>query len=127
MWGAVRLGNSTDTIRQSGCAITCLAMLSEMPPDEVNDLLLTKGGYIQGCLVAWDKASKILGLTYKANRKTPDASPTIAETRHYASKGVPQHFFLVFSDNTIIDPLDNMPRRKPNIYEIVGYRNIIKG
>jgi len=116
-WKNKKLGTCTDTIGQSGCFITSLAMLADKLPDEVNDILRDGGGYSNGCLVIADKAAKLLGLEYggKTNSFKPTV-PVIAETKYFAPK-VPQHFFVVNPDGSIIDPLGK------NInYPIISYR-----
>jgi hypothetical protein len=45
-WGSKKLGTCSDTICQSGCFLCCLSMLSNIPPDQANEMLKS-GGYIQ--------------------------------------------------------------------------------
>lgn len=119
-WGGKNLGTCTDTICQSGCMITCLAMLCGKLPNEVNDILRDNGGYSNGCLVIAEKAAELLGLDYNGIIYTRPDYPCIAETNYFAPK-VPQHFFIINPDGSILDPLGK------NInYPIVSYR-LFKG
>lgn len=126
LWGINRLGTCSDTLSQSGCVVTSLGMLAEITPDDVNELLKAKKGYVDGCIVNWAVAARLLGLKYSTNTKKPLFYPCIAETDHYKSKGVPQHFFIILADGRIVDPLDVNPQPKTNPYNIVSYRNIYK-
>lgn len=111
-----KLGTCSDTIAQSGCFITCLAMLAEIPPPEVNRLLIDNRGYKSGCLVDSLRASEILKLPYYGISNNKPNYTCIAETNYYAPK-VPQHFFIVTKEGKKIDPLGK------NIdYPIVSYR-----
>ena len=118
-WKNKKLGTCTDTIGQSGCFITSLAMLADKLPDEVNDILRDGGGYSNGCLVIADKAAELLGLEYNGKSFDRPDYDCIIETNYYAPK-VPQHFCVLTKDG-ILDPLGK------NInYPIVSYR-LFKG
>ena len=115
-WRDNKLGTCSDTICQSGCFCTALAMLCGKNPDEVNDLLREKGGYIDGCLVQAPMAAIILNLEYYGKSSDKPDYDTIAETTYFAPK-VPQHFIVVKKDGSILDPLGK------NInYPIKSYR-----
>jgi len=69
------------------------------------------------------KCCEILGLEYNGRTTTPPEEMCIAETDHYKSSGVPQHF-LIWDKGMIIDPL-NYPAFWSNCnYKIVSYRLI---
>lgn len=126
-WGINRLGTCSDTIFQSGCVITSLAMLANTTPDEVNELFIKKKGYTDGCIVIWTQAAKLLDLKYSPVTSKAVFYPCIAETDFYAKRGVPQHFFVLLEDGTILDPLDRSGSKpKKNIYPIKNFRNITK-
>lgn len=63
-WSGQQLGGCVDTIGQSGCAITCVAMLmawesgsgSDPNPPQLNTWLTQHGGYSSGCYLNWEIA-----------------------------------------------------------------------
>jgi hypothetical protein len=120
-WKNLTLGGCTDTIAQSGCVITCLAMLCGSTPDVINSTLIKENGYEYGCVVDWVPACKILGLEWSDDLSHPTHFPTIAWTDHWKPK-VPQHFFIDLGNGEIIDPLDGLKKKNP--YNIKGYRNV---
>lgn len=126
-WAAHRLGTCVDTLAQSGCYITALAMLRGIQPDEVNDLLRDNGGYDKGCLLNSERSSKLLGLKYDGKTTEKPDMVCIAETDHYKSKKVPQHFFVYLPlgvGEMMIDPLDRPDEiaLKPLKYKVKTYR-----
>jgi len=79
------------------------------------------GGYSNGCLLNSPKAATYLGLVSKGKFTESNVRPCIAETDHWKSKGVPQHFF-VLGEEGILDPIDTEVKWKKNPYRIVSYR-----
>ena len=120
-WYGQKLGTCNTTISAQGCFITCLSMIAEKEPPDVNYLLLNGGGYSNGCMLVSQRAADILGLEYKGKVYKEPSGVCVAETNHYASRGVPQHFFI-FEEGLIVDPLDKDPNWKRNHYHIVSYR-----
>ena len=126
----VKLGTCNTTLWNDGCFVCSLSMLTnKYNPEEVNLLLRNNGGYSNGCMVNSKKAAEILELEYKGITKSKSESICIAETNHFASKGVPQHFFVFAPKGTvndvcdmILDPLDNPCYWRENKYNIVSYR-----
>jgi hypothetical protein len=122
-----KLGSRNTTIKANGCFLVSLSnlinylKLSIMNPLELNEFLLLKGGYVNGCLMNAPKVASLLGMTYVKTNQNPETL-CVAETDHYKSKGVPQHFFLVRKDGRIVDPLDEKPNWKNNPYKIVSWR-----
>ncbi len=128
-WGKLKLGTCTDTIAQSGCVITCLGMLSDTTPDQVNQLLKDRGGFSDGCLIKWTQAATIMGLDYLGKTTAnPKVFPCIGCTDHYSKivngkeTGTPQHFFVMIDATTILDPLDG--KQKTNSYHITKFENV---
>lgn len=121
LWENDKLGTcGGETIGKSGCKITCYGMLCEKTPAEVNKKIT----YTSGCLTVDSVNSKELGLIYRGVvYKKPEVT-CIAETDHYKSKGVPQHFFVIRKDGMIVDPLDYPCYWKSNKYNVVSYRLI---
>jgi hypothetical protein len=129
----VKLGNSNDTIANSGCFIVSISNLLEyygrgLTPPEVNEIG-KKCGAFNGALLTAGTLAKALNLSYEKTTKAP-VDVCIAETDHYKSKGVPQHFFLHCPlESGRIDPLNLNPKWEHNTYKIVSYRifnNLIK-
>jgi len=133
-WRWQKLGRCKQNIGQVGCFVTSLAnladtklrtprgMIVEAHPGIVDWVATVKGLYVRRCLVNSKKFAKLLGLEYNGRSKKRPNYPCIAETDHYRRYGVPQHFFVIFPDGDIIDPLDYFPKKKPNKYRIVSYR-----
>jgi hypothetical protein len=121
-WARVKLGNSEYTLGSSGCLITCLGMMVNRLPIEINRVLSLGKAFAQGGLLRHLVASEILGLKWLGvsyNKLLDPKFVTVMETDYYAPK-FPQHFVLWLGDGSIIDPLDG--RKKVNKYPIVGWR-----
>jgi hypothetical protein len=99
-----------------------MGILANMTPPEVNSILKDHQGYAKGCLVIFDRAATLLGLISEGRGKTVKRYPCIAWTDNFASKGVPQHFFVCLNDTDILDPLSGTQKKNP--YHIVEYVNI---
>jgi len=120
-WKSIKLGTCNDTIGQSGCYITALGILADKTPPEVNQILKDNGGYTNGCLVNAARAAELLGLEYNGITKEYQNEVCIAETDHYKSSGVPQHFFVWLGRaSRIIDTLTGLEMDNP--YHIVSFR-----
>jgi len=118
-WASERLGTCpNETIGKSGCKISCLASFCGKTPSEVNKII----PYVSGCLTEDVSAAKALGLPFLGKTTVKPDFDCIAETDHFKSRGVLQHFFILLSDGRCIDPLDAIPVPKKNPYKIVSYR-----
>ena len=118
-WASEQLGTCKgETIGRSGCKITCLASFCGKTPSEVNKII----PYVSGCLTNDETAAKALGLTFLGKSSVKPDFECLAETDHYKSRGVPQHFFILLTDGRCVDPLDLNPAPKKNPYKIVSYR-----
>jgi hypothetical protein len=65
-WGMQLLGNTIDTLGQSGCAVSSAAMIMaaygvDTDPQRLNAYLTTHGGYVGDGLLVWEKASEVGG------------------------------------------------------------------
>lgn len=142
-WAKQKLGTSSHTIGSSGCFITCLAMVYDgtirdpkgvvrpAHPGILDWLFTVRKLYANRCQVVQSRMCSFLGLKDRGKTTRRPNYACIAETDHYARRGVPQHFFVWFPNNTIYDPLDGFtpewkPRRKKNPYRIKSYRLITK-
>jgi hypothetical protein len=108
-----------ETIKSAGCYCVSLAMMSGLNPIETNEKLKQKG-YVQGCLVSDFDSAESLGLQFEGESSNQPDYTCIGWTNHYASSGYPQHFFVVFTDGTINDPI--LGERIVNPYIIIGYK-----
>lgn len=117
-WKDDRLGTCSDTIANSGCNLCSMSMLGGILPPEANKNV----SYTNGCLMSDQGNAEQFGLKYLG--RTTDAPWFMckAETDHWKSKGVPQHFFVWRPDGMIADPLDYPCVWKKNPYHIVSYR-----
>lgn len=52
--------STTTTIKSHGCTITCIGMLAEIPPDQVNQRLKDVQGYANTNLVIWTKIKEAI-------------------------------------------------------------------
>ena len=128
----IRLGTCNTSLWASGCFVCSLAMLSNRyTPEQVNDILTNNGGFTNGCMVNSKKASKLLNIKYDGKTTKKPRFICIAETNHYRSLGVPQHFFIFAPKGTVsgvsdlmLDPLDSQAEMvwRPIKYKIVSYR-----
>ena len=97
-WALKKVGFGNQTFYSVGCFTTCLAMMVNKRPDEVNEIL-KKAGAFNGNLIDSPKAAKALGLTYTGKdtniNNMPNYSPCIKEVNYYRS-GIKyaQHFVL---------------------------------
>lgn len=121
MYAEKYLGTGKQKFKDVACLLVSLSNLTKVPPLELNDMFTTTGVYSNGNMIDCAKAASRLWYTYKKQSNNPKIR-CIAETDAYKSKGVPQHFFMLKPDKSIIDPLDNPPNFKKNPYHIVSYR-----
>ena len=124
----IKLGTCTNTLYSHGCFCCALSMIAYNDPVETNKLFTVKGGYSNGCMVNSDKAAELLELRYDGRSTKKPNHICIAETGHYKTVGVPQHFFVFAPKGTVsdvtdlmLDPLDNPSTMswKPVKYNIV--------
>jgi hypothetical protein len=65
-WGMQLLGNTIDTLGQSGCAVSSAAMIMaaygvDTDPQRLNTYLTTHGGYVGDGLLVWEKPAELGG------------------------------------------------------------------
>lgn len=109
------------TFKSYGCLVCSLAMLCDIEPPEVARILRDNGCFTSSGMLISDQAANALGLEYNgiSSYQKPDY-PCVAETLYYDKVSTPapeQHFFVIFPDGQIWDPLGT------NInYPIKSYR-----
>ena len=116
------LGTGNSTIAQAGCFLTSFCNLAEyygetIDPPTLNTQMSLNGGFVNGDILVSSVAASLINFS-----PSESSDPCIGETYDNAKYGVPTHFFLLFADNTIVDPLDENPQRKPNTYNVVSRR-----
>ena len=133
-WKNQKLGTCGDTIGQSGCKITCYAMLisedienpnggiSDSNPSIIDWIATEERLYSSGCLTSDGIFAERFGIEYEGKSNTAPDYPCIAETNHYAYLGIKQHFYIIYPDGQIVDPLDISPYKRDNKYNVVSYR-----
>lgn len=125
-WGKLLISSNT-TMEKAGCFVTSLAMLKDMTPDKVLFLLKSHKCFTREGLLKHPDDAIALDMKYGGMVDKCPNIVCIAETDHYKSVGVPQHFFVWLDENhpiadhpLIIDSLDGV--KKVNPYNIVSYR-----
>ena len=123
-WASLRLYNSLPrtTIGQSGCALTSVAMMDGRDPGNLNKFLGENSALPNGNM-NWQKAAQLCNLDYDPTATKAVFYPTVACTDRYASSGVPQHFFILNANGTILDPIGGV-ERPAGYYKIISYRNL---
>ena len=119
-WAHMQIGETGYTLCYYGCFIVSLAMLDGRTPDEVLKELNYGNAFNKEGMLYSDVAAKILDMKYSGKTRRRQGITCIAETDHYKSHGVDQHFFVWLGKDKIIDSLDG--KIKDNPYHIVSYR-----
>lgn len=129
-WKDQKLGTSQVTIGSHGCTITCLGMLAEMTPSEVNAALLSVNGYANGNLVIWDKIDDALPNLTCLERSTTYNNDKVADAIskyggclvevNGAPIGGSKHWVLYIGNQKLVDPWDG--ETKPtSSYQALGF------
>lgn len=116
-WSHIPLGLSrVTTIGTHGCTVTCLAMLADTTPDEVNQRLLKARAYANTNLVIWYKIHDALpSLTWEVRSQTYNHSAVLRAVRNYGAcmvevdfdgtgRGDNRHWVLYIDGGMLIDP-----------------------
>lgn len=135
-WKDLKHGTSSTTIGQTGCVISCLAMVFKhfgfnSDPQSLNKLLTVGNGYANGNLVIWSKVAQLTGTKF-IKRTSPYNNldvwtsiniykrPVLVEV--LAPKGVPggKHWVVFVGDKKAVDPWTGtiQPTSK---YTLLGY------
>ena len=120
-WSNDRLGTCSDTICQSGCAITSVAMFMAYRgyggnPGTLNSWLRNNGGYASGCLIYWAKPDS-LGFTHFNGKQNPTYATVCASVNRgnglVANVNGGGHYVLVTScaGNNVYNVNDPAGRR----------------
>lgn len=133
-WSGIKLGTSSSTtIGSHGCTITCVGMLANLPPDEVNKRLLSVNGYAETNLIVWDKIhAAIPYLTFEFRSYVYDNAKVSDAIKKYggclvevdgAPIGGSKHWVLYVGNQKLYDPWDG--KEKPtSSYKTLGYSTI---
>jgi len=75
-WGDLQLGTSTNTICHAGCAMTSVAMFlqtsgNNLTPLQLNEYLISNGGYASKDLLIWSAVDSQFGVTFQGKNKSP--------------------------------------------------------
>lgn len=104
-WANIKIGNTNLTIGNFGCYMVDLAMLANIPPNEVNALFTKKKAYNENGEIINERAYNLLGMTFLGKSTVRPAELCIATTCFYAPK-FPRHFFIMRpGGQKIVDPL----------------------
>lgn len=142
-WKSARLLPSTETIGSSGCAVTCMAMLSGsngLDPGELNAWLGNHAGYTDDGRMYWKVAAEKIGksfVAYHVWRKSSanmdvvqrvlKSAPSIIQVDFYPGGSLDSHFVLGLgftedgNDIDIIDPWTGAPGTLLGLYADEGW------
>jgi len=136
-WGSTRLGTSSKTICQSGCAISSVAMAlnsrgANVNPATFNDWLIHNSGYVNGNLLAWGAVNKFGRMTLM-NYYRGAGSLSVANLKSFVNQGYPVivnvrsggHWVLVVGNTSGNDFLVNDPGFSVNSYPFSAMSNFV--
>lgn len=109
------------TFKAYGCFVTSLAMICDIEPPKVAEILRNNGCFDSQGYLNSDKAAVALGLEYNGVSKTRPDYDCICETAYFAPKN-PQHFFVLTKDG-VQDPLGlgiNYPIKSYRLFKRIG-------
>ena len=119
----VKLGTSTDSIAQDGCALVAISNIAGIDPVTLNERFVAAGDYASGEMIEWGNCAVTAGLRYLGADSTPTVYPCIGCTDHYKSLGFPTHFFEILDAGNIVDSIDG--KVKPiSTYNIIQVQNV---
>jgi hypothetical protein len=115
-WNNNQLGSCPDLVCQSGCAMTCAAILLQancvnVDPGQLNSWLTNNNYYLAGCSMDWTKVPYYPGstlawagsMTYSLTTLKSEingGNPVIVHVDHrYGGSGVCSHFVVVYGYN----------------------------
>ena len=134
-WANIKLGTSNLTIGQAGCTITCIAILADLTPDDVNNRLKVANGYANTNLIIWSKIKEAIswlefewrGYSYE-NTKVASAisknGSCLVEVDGTPIGGS-KHWVLYIGNQKLIDPWDGK-EKSTSSYQAIGYAIINK-
>lgn len=119
-WAWIILGTSDKTIGTHGCTVTCIGMITDLTPKEVNELFIKHGVYAQGNLVIWNRINIAIPWVHfeEMGRKyTYDNAIALDAIKRHgfvlaevgaAPIGFPKgkHWVVMIGDKKIYDPWD---------------------
>jgi len=136
-WGKNRLGTSSKTLCQSGCAISSIAMAlasrgASVNPGTLNDWLIHNSGYVNGNLLAWGAVNKFGKMTL-FNYYRGAGSLSVANLKSFVNSGYPVvinvrsggHWVLVTGNTSGNDFLVNDPGFSVNSYPYSAISNFV--
>ena len=125
-WRRKKLGFSNLTIGSHGCTITCLAMVSGLTPDEVNERLKRNNGFAQKNLVIWKKTT-CLGLEFiwrgwkYENEKVKEAIKKYGFCLVNVLAGKVKHWVVFIGNQRMVDPWDGKEKPTSTYKKLLGY------
>lgn len=151
LWGNQQIGYCSNTMCNLGCAVTCTAMLlkshgANADPGTLNTWLKNNNGYVQECVIDWDRACDFPGSTMSyigwqsfslvtIKNKIDQNDPVVVEVDLPSSNL--QHFVVVRgytgngvtkSDFRVYDPLEVNERNLSQYNEVAlrVFNNVIQ-
>lgn len=137
-WKDEKIGNSNSSIGNYGCTITCIAMLAEITPSEVNKRLTGVNGFLYD-LVIWTKIEEAIpwlkfefrGWTYDNSKVTQAIENNGACLVQVDWDGSPRttrkHWVLFIGDKKMQDPWTGTTEPTSKYPLLTGYSLINKG
>jgi len=122
-WANLNLGFSNSKIKDFGCFLCCLSMLSETPPDQANEKLKQAKAFYKDLIIS-EKAAPALNLEYTPPpQKNPPNHDCIVEVDYNPRTArKEQHFCVYLTSGKVVDPYDKTPQPKKNPYKIISFR-----
>ena len=112
-WASIPLGFTLDTtIGTHGCTITCIAMILETTPDEVNEKLKVVKGFANGNLVIWAKVAEAfpgiqIHRVWNYNNEDVKVNvPNVIVEVDGKPIGGPRHWLVYIGNQKALDPWD---------------------
>lgn len=119
-WANIKLGFGTTTIGSHGCKLTSFSIITEIPPDVLNEKFKKDGCFLRDLLID-EKIALSLDIAPNGTTSTNPKKICVAEVDMSPSSGKQQHFVVWNDNNSITDPWTGTIR-PANTYPIINYR-----
>ena len=119
-WANIKLGFGNTTIGSHGCKLTSFSIITEIPPDVLNEKFKKDGCFLRDLLID-EKIALSLDISPNDTTSTNPNKICVAEVDMSPSAGKQQHFVVWNDNNSITDPWTGTIR-PATTYPIINYR-----